>query len=202
MEIFNLSKTKKVSHLNKTNMLSTESKIESLLFFKGEPMSKKDIIKSLQIEEDDFDAAILSLENTLAERGIVLLKRDGDYTLGTNPELGPYFEAMRKEELSKELSKATLETIAIILYKSKSTRGTIDYIRGVNSSFIIRNLLVRGLIEREQDPDDSRAFVYKPSFQLLEYMGVKSIEELPSYEDYMRILTNTVSERPSEAAES
>ena len=183
-------------------MLSTESKIEALLFFKGEPISKKDIMKSLQIEEGDFDTSIQNLKQTLFERGIVLLQRDGDYTLGTNEELGPFFESMRKEELSKELSKATLETIAIILYKSKSTRGTIDYIRGVNSSFIIRNLLVRGLIEREQDPEDSRAFVYKPSFQLLEYLGVKSVEELPSYEEYMRVLTNTVAEKPKEEPES
>lgn len=183
-------------------MLSIESKIESLLFFKGEPMSKKEIIKLLQIEESDFDTAITTLEETLQNRGIALLKRESDYSLGTHPELGPFFEAMRKEELSKELSKATLETIAIILYKSKSTRGTIDYIRGVNSSFIIRNLLVRGLIEREQDPEDSRAFIYKPSFQLLEYMGVKSVEELPSYEEYMRILTNTVAEKPVEEGQS
>ena len=143
-------------------MISTSAKIESLLFFRGEPISKNDIVKLLKITSTECDDGIRELEACLSERGIVLLKRDDDYSLGTHPELGIFFEAIRKEELSKELSKASLETIAIILYRKRATRGTIDYIRGVNSSFIIRNLLVRGLIEREQDSNDARAYMYKP----------------------------------------
>jgi len=87
-----------------------------------------------------------------------------------------------KEELNKELSKASLETLSIILYKNGVGRSLIDYIRGVNSSFTLRALSIRGLIEKSIDKEDSRRYIYKPTFELLSFMGVKSVEELPDYE--------------------
>ena len=92
-------------------------------------------------------------------------------------------ENLQKEELNKELSKASLETLSILLYKNGTTRAEIDYIRGVNSSFILRALSVRGLVEKTVDPNDNRRFVYKPSLNLLSFMGVKSIEEMPEFND-------------------
>ena len=108
--------------------------------------------------------------------------------LGTNPEFGSMLEEMRKEELSKELSKASLETIAVILYKEGATRADIDYIRGVNSSFILRNLLIRGLVEKITDPADSRRYLYKPSFDLLSYLGLSKLSLLPEFENMKIIL--------------
>ena len=81
----------------------------------------------------------------------------------------------------KLLKKASLETLSIILYKNTASRAEIDYIRGVNSSFILRNLLVRGLIEIEAKRGEDRNYVYKPSLNLLEHLGVKSLEELPDF---------------------
>lgn len=95
---------------------------------------------------------------------------------------------MRKEELSKDLSKASLETITIILYKNGATRSEIDYIRGVNSSFILRNLAIRGLVEKVPSPDDSRKITYRPTFDLLSYMGVTRIEEIKEFANYHSIL--------------
>jgi segregation and condensation protein B len=111
-----------------------------------------------------------------------LQENDGDITLGTAPLLSELIEKLQKEELNKELSKASLETLSIILYKDGVSRSLIDYIRGVNSSFTLRALSIRGLIEKSVDKLDSRRYIYKPTFLLLSFMGVKSVEELPDYQ--------------------
>jgi len=73
-------------------------------------------------------------------------------------------------------------------------RSDIDYIRGVNSSFILRNLLVRGLIEKIIDPKDSRKFLYRPTFETLSFMGVSSIGELPNCEQVKSELEKVISQ--------
>jgi segregation and condensation protein B len=112
--------------------------------------------------------------------------------LGVAPELAPIIESIRKEELVKDLSKASLDTLSIILYKNGVSRSEIDYIRGVNSSFIIRNLLVRGLIEKVIDEKDTRRNLYRPSFDALSYMGVTSVENLPNFENVRNELDNVL----------
>ena len=84
--------------------------------------------------------------------------------------------------MQKDLGKAALETLTIILYRAPVSKGELDYIRGVNSSFILRNLLVRGLVERSINPNDKRSFVYRPTFDLLSHLGIAKIEDLPEYE--------------------
>ena len=75
-----------------------------------------------------------------------------------------------------------LEVLAIVLYKGPLSKIEIDYVRGVNSVFTLRNLLVRGLVERAAIKN-SGGFIYRPTFQLLQFLGVKSLEELPE-KDY------------------
>jgi segregation and condensation protein B len=158
-----------------------EKKIEAVLFWKGEPMSLKKLGEILKVSEGEIKDAVFNLKNNLAGRGVVLLENSGEITLGTAPELSKLIENLQKEELNKELSRASLETLSIILYKNGISRAEIDYIRGVNSSFILRALSVRGLIEKTLDPKDNRRFLYRPSFDLFSFMGVKSVEELPNW---------------------
>src|SRR3989338_11174012 len=158
-----------------------ENQIEAILFFKGEPVSRKRLGEVLKAGQTEINEAIQKLKENLKSRGIVLIEKENEIALGTAPELSPLIEKLQKEELNKELSKASLETLSIILYKSGVSRAEIDYIRGVNSSFILRALSVRGLVEREMDPKDNRRYIYKPSFELMSYMGIKSLEELPDY---------------------
>ena len=120
-------------------------------------------------------------KTNLENRGIALQENGEEITLGTTPEMSDIIENLQKEELNRELSKASLETLSIILYKNGATRAEIDYIRGVNSSFTLRALSVRGLIEKTLDPKDNRRYIYKPSFETLSFMGVKAVEELPDY---------------------
>jgi segregation and condensation protein B len=84
------------------------------------------------------------------------------------------------------LGKAGLETLAIILYQGPISRADIDYIRGVNSQFIVRNLLIRGLIERVDNPTDARSFLYKTTLDLLSHLGISKIQDLPEYDQVRR----------------
>ncbi len=175
--------------------MELESKIEGLLFYKGEDMTISKIAELLKVGTEEVNQAILKLEQTLENRGLTLIRKDNSICLGISKELSPIIESIRKEELTKDLSKASVETLSIIMYKNGVSRSEIDYIRGVNSSFIIRNLLVRGLIEKVIDEKDSRRNIYRPSFDTLSYMGVTSVENLPNYENIRNDLDNVINQQ-------
>ncbi len=162
--------------------VSISSQIESILFWKGEPMTFKEVSKILDLDEEVVRENAKTLQSELENRGIVLITTDDRISLATNSQMSEKISVLVKEELSKDLSKATLETLSIILYRGAVTRSEIDYVRGVNSQFILRALSIRGLIEREVDPKDERAYLYKPSIELLSHLGVTSRENLPDFE--------------------
>ena len=174
--------------------MNLEQKIETVLFWKGEPMSRKRLAEILSAGQIEINEALEKLKENLKGRGVVLIEKENEITLGTSPENSELIENLQKEELNKELSKASLETLSIILYKNGVTRAEIDYIRGVNSSFILRALSIRGLVDKTIDSKDSRRFIYKPSFDLLSFMGIKAIEELPDF--------NKINNSVEEAAEN
>ncbi len=166
--------------------MNKETHIEAYLFWRNEPVKIKKIAEVFSISEDEAIASIDTLKDSLSSRGIVLMMkgegREAEVMLGTSTEASELIEKLTKEELSKELSKAALETLSIVLYKGPVRRAEIDYIRGVNSQFILRHLEIRGLVEKVQSPDDARAFLYKPTFDLLGHLGISKIEELPEFD--------------------
>lgn len=166
--------------------MEIESKIEAILFFKGEPVSLRKLGEVLNVSPGELLESIGKLKEHLAGRGLVLIEKENEVMLGTAPELSMLIEDLRKEELNKNLSKASLETLSIILYKNGATRSLIDFIRGVNSNFILRALSIRGLIEKVSDPSDQRRYIYKPTFELMSFMGATSREELPQYDEVVR----------------
>ncbi len=174
--------------------MDLNKKLEAILFWKGEPMSRKKLSEVLGVDQTALNESIAQLKESLSSRGIVLQEKDNEITLGTNPELSEMIENLQKEELKKELSKASLETLSIVLYKDGASRAEIDYIRGVNSSFTLRLLSIRGLVERILDPKDNRRYIYKPSFELLSYMGVTSREELPDFKEISESLQGAAKE--------
>ena len=162
--------------------MNLDAKIEGILYWKGEAISKKKLAQILNIKEEEIDPALNELEQKLSGRGITLMRLGDEITLGTNKELGTLIETLTKEELTKDLGKAGLETLSIVLYQGPISRAEIDYIRGVNSQFILRNLLVRGLIERIDNPKDQRSFLYKPTLELMSFLGVNKLEDIPEFE--------------------
>lgn len=170
-------------------MITNASKIEALLFMSGEPISKARLLTLLKISIEELDGAIAELTQTLEGRGIVLVHSHDALSLGTSQEASEIIAALKKEELEKELSKASLETLSIILYKNGATRNEIDYIRGVNSSFILRNLAIRGLVEKTENPNDKRTFIYKPTIALLGYLGITNVTDLPNFSENIAALS-------------
>lgn len=154
--------------------------IEGLLFYKSAPQKKQTILKLFGITEAELVTATETLRARLTLGATRLLETDEDLHLVTCAELAPIIEAMRKSELKADIGKAGAETLAIILYQEPISRAEIDKIRGVNSSFILRNLLIRGLIERNQNKA-TNSFQFKISPQLLSHLGVTHKHELPDF---------------------
>lgn len=160
-------------------MSNLEHLIESILFFKNEPVSVKELAKILNVEKKEVVKSINNLQEFYKIRGIVVVSDGENISFGTHPDASALIENLAKEEFSRELGRASLETLAIILYKGPISRREIDHIRGVHSSFILRTLMIRGLIERTESKE--RSYSYKATIKLLEYLGVTNREDLPGY---------------------
>lgn len=178
--------------------MNLSSHIEAILFFKGEPVSQKTLAKLLNATPEHVEAGIAQLKKDLEGRALTIIVKDDEYLLSTGPTVAPLIETIVKDELNRDLGKAGLETLSIVIYQGPVSRREIDYIRGVNSQFILRNLLVRGLIEKISSETDQRSFLYKPSFELLSYLGVSDIKDLPEYESARAALIESLKKKEDE----
>ncbi|MDP3963205.1 MAG: SMC-Scp complex subunit ScpB [bacterium] len=156
--------------------------LEALLFIAGEPVKIKKLAKIANSKEVDVRAALEELSAAHEERkGLRVLVKDDEAELVTHPDATPVVSEFLKSGMEEDLTDATAETLAIIAYKGPISRAGIDDIRGVNSQYTLRALLVRGLVERLPNPDDARTYLYRISFDFLKKLGVKDVEELPAY---------------------
>lgn len=162
------------------------SKLEALLFIYGEPIESKKLAAILDLKEPEVKDGLLALEEELrrSERGLALVQDKNKVQLATKPEWSKILEGVTKQEFTEELTPAALETLAIISYAGPISRVDIEFIRGVNSSFTLRALLMRGLVERAVDPKRSNAYIYSASFDLLRHLGLSKNSDLPDYQKY------------------
>lgn len=174
--------------------MNLDAEIEAILYYKSEPVSIDKLAKSLAKNESEIEEGISKLRTRLKDSGLVLISKDDLVTLGTAPSLSPLVERMVKEDLAKDIGRASVDTLTIILYYGPISKSKIDNIRGVNSGFILRNLLIRGLIMRSENEIGERSFLYKPTVELLSYLGIKSIDELPEYEELRETLNKNLIE--------
>ena len=157
--------------------------VEALLFYKAAPQNKEKLCKLFSVSTDELSTALSTLRNRLQTGATRLIETENEIQIVTAPELSDFIEAQRKQELSGDIGKAGAETLAIILYREPISRVEIDRIRGVNSSFILRNLLIRGLIIRESIT--GQGYQFKISPQLLQHLGVQNKRELPQFAEFM-----------------
>ena len=130
-------------------MNTLEQKIEALLLYKNEPVGYSWLAKYLGITDQESREIVSGMSRYYEGRGITLVTTNDDAALMTGGIATDIIRKLTSSDEHKELSKQALETLAIIVYRSPITKVEIDYIRGVNSVFILRNLLVRGLIEKK-----------------------------------------------------
>jgi segregation and condensation protein B len=170
--------------------LSHSATLEAVLFAAGEPLSKKRLATLLDLSPEQLRTAAIELHTALEERGgLALIEAGEEIELRTAPAAADVVQKLREGELSRDLGKAGLETMAVILYKSGATRSEIDWVRGVNSAAALRSLTLRGLIERTEDTNDRRRIRYTATIDALAHLGVSNARELPRYEEFASNLT-------------
>lgn len=174
--------------------MTLDAKIEAILFFRAEPVKIPWLAEVLGVSSDDTHEALSLLQGKLSERGIVTVFKDDEVMLSTAPEMSEVIEKIAKEDLSRDLGKAALETLTIVLYKGPIARSEIDFIRGVNSNFILRSLQTRGLVERITGESGERSFLYRPTFELLSHLGITRIEDLPEYGEFRTRVEESIEE--------
>jgi segregation and condensation protein B len=168
--------------------MSLDSKVEAVLFYKTEPYSIAHLADFFEVPIEEMEAALQILSTRLLQGGLRLIMTDTTVHLVTAGELSPLIEKLKKDELAVDIGKAGAEALSIILYRGPLSRAEIDRIRGVNSTFILRNLLVRGLVERREHPTDNRSFAYAATPELFSHLGITKREELPDFEQIMNAI--------------
>ena len=172
---------------------SKSAEIQAFLFYYGDPISKGKLANHLKIKESECAEALSVLAGELKNNpnsGLVILENGNDVQLTTKPSLAGFAEKLIREEFREELTPAALETLSIIAYLGPVPRSTIDYIRGVNSSFIIRNLMVRGLVEKNEEKTKGNIYYYGISFAFLSHLGIEKQDNLPEFDKYRALLSS------------
>lgn len=162
-----------------------KSIIESLLFANGDPMKITQIAKITGALKPEVENAIMILsgEYGSGRGGLIIIKKGDEVQMATSPENSAFIEQLVANELQGSLTQAALEVVSIVAYRQPITRAEIEAVRGVNSSYTLRNLLVRGLVERSDNPKDNRGYIYSISFDFLKKLGIDDIKKLPDFEE-------------------
>jgi len=179
-------------------MPNLEARIEATLLFKNEPVSVSELSKWLGEKPAAVKEALENLRAFYQNRGVAIVFDGESAAFGTHPETSALIETLQKEEFSRELGRAGLETLSIVLYRGPVSRREIDHIRGVNSGFILRSLLIRGLVERSESLAGERSYSYKPTLKLLEHLGVTRREDLPEFASAFAKIETFIKTSPKE----
>ncbi|HCC23288.1 TPA: SMC-Scp complex subunit ScpB [Candidatus Falkowbacteria bacterium] len=163
-----------------------KSQIESLLFASVKPITVGWLVKffdkqGIKVEKHLVEEAMAGLQAkfNVEDSGINLIESNGQYQLVTAAANADLVKILVQDERTGELTQPSLETLTIIAYRGPITKPVLEQIRGVNCSLILRNLLIRGLIE-ESERENGLVYVVTP--ELLKYLGLKSVKELPDFD--------------------
>ena len=159
-----------------------EKNIEGVLFYEAVPVSKTKLKRLLDINDQQLTTGLETLSKRLENGATRIVETEKDVTLTTAPQLSELIGGLAKKRTNQGLGKAGMETLAIILYRGPVRRSDIDYIRGVNSNYAIRTLLLRGFVKKVQN-------MYRVTPRLLMHLGVTRREELPDYQSILNKLS-------------
>lgn len=164
-----------------------KSIIEAILFAAGRPVSKKELVLSLEIAEEDIENIIASMQEEYQgqARGIEIIKIEQSYQLCTKKDLHDFIYPVLDKRNKPNLSNAALETLSIIAYNPKISRPEIEAIRGVSADACVYKLLEYGLIEEAGKIDlPGKPMSYQTTGDFLRMFGYTSLEELPELPRY------------------
>jgi segregation and condensation protein B len=158
--------------------------VESVLFVADEPVEVSALARIAEAGLEEVQQAIDDLAAECHDRGVRVQRTESAVQMVTAPEAALYVERFLGVEEDHRLSRAALETLAIIAYKQPITRQTIEAIRGVNCDRVLASLRARGLITevgRARTP--GRPYLFGTTFRFLEYFGLEKPEDLPPLEE-------------------
>ena len=164
------------------NHVNAKKAVGAILFVAGNPVSLKQLAKILELPEEEVQDILKGLKEELTERGINITESNNSYQMATNPAVSAAVKNFLQLELREKLTEAAIETLSVIAYKQPIARSEIEAVRGVNSQYILRLLLQRGLIEKMPSPSDARVLLYRTTHEFLHHLGIKNIKELPEFE--------------------
>ena len=165
---------------NSETELSLSAQLEALLFVSGEPVALAQLAAALDVAPSVIERGLNELDASLSQRGLKLQRHAGRVQLTTAPQFAELIEIFLGLEATSHLSRAALETLAIIAYQQPVTRPQIDSIRGVNSDSMMKSLLHKNLIlESGRADGPGRPILYSTTPELLQHFGLSSILEMP-----------------------
>lgn len=164
-------------------MANLKQKIESLLFVATHPLGVKKLSELADAEPAKTEEALEELRESYkqAEGGIIIIKNGKEYQMATSPDCAKLVEEYVRKEETGELTRPQLETLTVILYRGPIGKAELDQIRGVNSALILRNLMIRGLVEAQTDKK-TEIVSYAVTMDFLKFLGISSVADLPDYE--------------------
>jgi len=167
--------------------------LEALLFVADEPVTLSALAAALGTSEREVRRAVVQLGAQLEERGLRLLQDGARIQLVTAPEFAPYVERFLGGGDGPRLSRAALETLAIVAYKQPCTRAEIEAIRGVNCDKLLQSLEQRGLIMVSGHADaPGRPKLYRTTSKFFEYFGLRGPHELPPLPDEPEVVAESL----------
>lgn len=164
-------------------MSKISSQIEALLLVANKPLNIKELSKVLAVKTEDLEKVLaeLSKEYEDHDRGWRLIKVTSNYQLVSAGVHADLLKKFLKLETSSELSQPSLEALTIIAYRGPVSKLELERIRGVNCSLIIRNLLIRGLIEENFDKSKNENY-YQVTLDFVRFLNLNNLKDLPDYE--------------------
>ncbi|PIU01625.1 SMC-Scp complex subunit ScpB [bacterium (Candidatus Torokbacteria) CG09_land_8_20_14_0_10_42_11] len=161
--------------------------LEAILFVSTQEESVKNFAALLNIKEKEIEDALVILAKECENRGVAILEHDGKIQMASNPKYAAILSKYQQKNSRAKLSDLALETLAIIAYRGPISRYKIEEIRGVNSVFILRNLLRRGLVARKTE---GKKVEYAITLDFLRYLGLTKITALPKYDQFQSRIKN------------
>ena len=159
--------------------------IESLLFISAKPLKISALAKFLEIDQAAVQNALDTLKQEREEAGIIVLENRDEYQLSTNHKFSTQVKNFLNAELREKLTDAAVEVLAIIAYRQPISRAELEAIRGINSQYSLRQLLIRGIIERIPNPHDARSFLYQTTTEFLQQLGLASVKDLADFNSFV-----------------
>jgi segregation and condensation protein B len=166
-------------------MPTLEAKIEAVLAISPRPLDVKKLSELTGAKKEEVRQAVASLSERLksAGSGITIVRVDDEVRMASAPETAGVVEAFVKDETAGELTRPQLETLTVIAYRGPVSKAELEQIRGVNCTMILRNLLMRGLVDERTEGGLPQ---YAVSMEFMRFLGASSVAELPDYETLRR----------------